>query len=226
MLNRNLINKFRHNLSRGFTLIEVMVAIMVFASLSLGAYQVVNQVQRSNQVSLDKTQRLQELQRAMIVMDSDFRQMALRKFSFGDKSGTDKTKPLYTGQYVLDSDSDGIVFTRLGWLNPQQAFPRGEIVKVGYRIIQGKLERVWWRYPDTPTGQEPLHKVVLSQVEKLDFGFYDGSNWQKEWTKDSALPQAIEVKLQLKDYGDIRRVYLIAQSNVNSSDGGDNDSSL
>ncbi|MBD1576009.1 type II secretion system minor pseudopilin GspJ [Vibrio sp. S11_S32] len=226
MLNRNRINKFRHNLSGGFTLIEVMVAIMVFASLSLGAYQVVNQVQRSNQVSLDKTQRLQELQRAMIVMDSDFRQMALRKFSFGDKSGTEKTKPLYTGQYVLDSDSDGIVFTRLGWLNPQQAFPRGEIVKVGYRIIQGKLERVWWRYPDTPTGQEPLHKVVLSQVEKLDFGFYDGSNWQKEWTKDSALPQAIEVKLQLKDYGDIRRVYLIAQSNVNSSDGGDNDSSL
>lgn len=228
MLNHSFNRYYRKIISikqdRGFTLIEVLVAIMVFASLSLGAYQVVNQVQRSNQVSMDKTERLQELQRAMIVMDNDFRQMAQRQFRFSnDNGGNDKAKVLYVGEYILDSDSNGIVFTRLGWLNPQQAFPRGEIVKVGYRVVQDKLERVWWRYPDTPIDQEPLHKVVLSQVEKLEFRFYDGTTWQQAWTKDIQLPQAIEVTLHLKDYGDIRRVYVIPQSESTNVAEGDND---
>lgn len=64
----------------GFTLIEVLVAIAIFASLSVGAYQVLNQVQRSNEISAERTARLAELQRAMVIMDADFRQMALRQF--------------------------------------------------------------------------------------------------------------------------------------------------
>ena len=64
--------------NRGFTLIEVLVSIAIFASMSVAAYQVVSQVQRSNVLSQERTQRLNELQRAMVMMDSDFRQMAMR----------------------------------------------------------------------------------------------------------------------------------------------------
>lgn len=67
MLSRKkTLNQNAYQRLLGFTLIEVLVAIMVFASLSLAAYQVVNQVQRSNQQSAEKTQRLQDIQRAMI----------------------------------------------------------------------------------------------------------------------------------------------------------------
>lgn len=197
--------------SKGFTLIEVLVAIMVFASLSVAAYQVVNQVQRSNQLSVEKTARLQEMQRAMIIMDSDFRQMVAR--SFKGRANATGNRVLYSDESLLDSQSHGILFTRLGWQNPQQAFPRGEIVKVGYRVVDNQLERVWWRYPDTPEGQEPLHKSLLAQVESLNFRFYDGDNdkWQQAWQVEDKLPQAVEVTLQLKDYAKIRRVYLTAQ---------------
>lgn len=206
---------------KGFTLIEVMVAIMVFASLSIAAYQVVNQVQRSNQQSAEKTARLQEMQRAMIIMDSDFRQMVAR--SFKGRANSNGNRLLYADQYLLDSQSQGILFTRLGWQNPQQAFPRGEIVKVGYRVVDNQLERVWWRYPDTPEGQEPLHKSLLADVEELSFRFYDSDNnaWQETWQVEDKLPQAVEVTLELKDYTKIRRVYLTAQgqaSTANSSD--------
>lgn len=213
----------RKTLSKGFTLIEVMVAIMVFASLSIAAYQVVNQVQRSNQLSAEKTARLQDMQRAMIIMDSDFRQMVAR--SFKGRANATGNRVLYSDEYLLDSQSHGILFTRLGWQNPQQAFPRGEIVKVGYRVVDNQLERVWWRYPDTPEGQEPLHKSLLAQVENLDFRFYDSDkeSWQETWQVETQLPTAVEVTLELKDYGTIRRVYLIPKgqsaTTKNGSDG-------
>lgn len=222
MLNRKKTLS-RKTLSKGFTLIEVMVAIMVFASLSIAAYQVVNQVQRSNQLSAEKTARLQDMQRAMIIMDSDFRQMVAR--SFKGRANATGNRVLYSDEYLLDSQSHGILFTRLGWQNPQQAFPRGEIVKVGYRVVDNQLERVWWRYPDTPEGQEPLHKSLLAQVENLDFRFYDGDkeNWQETWQVETQLPAAVEVTLELKDYGTIRRVYLIPKGQSatakNGSDG-------
>ncbi|MBO0216695.1 type II secretion system minor pseudopilin GspJ, partial [Vibrio sp. Vb2880] len=64
---------------KGFTLIEVLVSIAIFASLSVAAYQVVSQVQRRNALSQERTQRLNEIQRAMVMMDNDFRQMAMRQ---------------------------------------------------------------------------------------------------------------------------------------------------
>ncbi|WP_417884158.1 type II secretion system minor pseudopilin GspJ [Vibrio rumoiensis] len=223
MLNRKKTLS-RKTLSKGFTLIEVMVAIMVFASLSIAAYQVVNQVQRSNQLSAEKTARLQDMQRAMIIMDSDFRQMVAR--SFKGRANATGNRVLYSDEYLLDSQSHGILFTRLGWQNPQQAFPRGEIVKVGYRVVDNQLERVWWRYPDTPEGQEPLHKSLLAQVENLDFRFYDGDkeNWQETWQVETQLPAAVEVTLELKDYGTIRRVYLIPKGQSATAKNGSDDS--
>jgi general secretion pathway protein J len=190
----------------GFTLIEVLVAIAVFASLSIAAYQVVNQVQLSNAQSLEKTERLQTMQRALIWMDNDFRQMALRQIRTNGEAPSQTL--LSYGNYILESDDKGIVFSRLGWQNPQNVFPRGDVTKVGYRIREENLERVWWRYSDTPSGQEPLTRPILSDVESFTVTFYENGEWKEEWIKPKALPAAIAITLTLKDYGDIERVYL------------------
>ncbi|USD65183.1 type II secretion system minor pseudopilin GspJ [Vibrio sp. SCSIO 43136] len=201
--------------SQGFTLIEVLVSIAIFASLSVAAYQVVSQIQRSNEVSQEKTQRIEQLQRSLVFMDNDFRQMTLRQWR--DDGEELSTKLLRYEDYLLDSDEKGVLFARGGWQNPQQVFPRSEVTKVGYRVRENKLERVWWRYPDTQSGEPPLVRVMLDNVESMTLKFYDGQSWKSAWDKDKALPKAVELTLKLKDYGELTRVYLTPGSELNAS---------
>lgn len=193
---------------QGFTLIEVLVAIAIFASLSIGAYQVLNQVQRSNELSLQRTTRLNEINRAMVFMDADFKQIAARQFR--SEGGESSGQFLLWQDELVGSEQKGIVFTRLGWHNPQQQFPRGEITKVAYRLKDSALERVWWRYADTAAGQEGIITPVLSQVDSWSMRFYFEGQWSDTWQRKMVLPNAIAVKLTLKDYGEIERIYLVA----------------
>ncbi|MGF1715153.1 type II secretion system minor pseudopilin GspJ [Photobacterium chitinilyticum] len=201
---------------RGFTLLEVLVAIAVFAMLSLSAYQVMNGVLLSDQQSQDHNARLQEIQRAMVMMDNDFRQVVARKTRNQGEAPTDKL--LLSGEYLLDSSSQGIMFTRTGWQNPQQMFPRGENVRVGYRIVEDTLERVWFRYPDTVVGSEPLIRQILTDVTKLSFRFYSNKKWQEAWAEASDLPEGIMVQMTLEDFGEIERVYMLPTSALSADD--------
>ncbi len=192
--------------STGFTLIEVLVSIAIFASLSIGAYQVLNQVQRSDELSQQRSERLKSLQRTLVFMDNDFRQMALRQMR---TNGQSPSNMLVVWQdYLLESDAKGVMFARSGWHNPQQQFPRGEVSKVGYRIKQDQLERVWWRYIDTPAGQEGVILPLIDGVESFELSFYNGQEWQKNWSTAYTLPKAVMVTLTLEDYGKIERIYL------------------
>ncbi len=210
---------WRSNVSRnqGFTLIEVLVAIAIFASLSVGAYQVLNQVQRSNEISMQRSERLKSLQRALVYLDNDFRQMALRQ----SRTNGEEPSPLLLQwkEYLLDSDSKGVMFVRSGWHNPQQQFPRGEVSKVGYRIKDNQLQRVWWRYVDTPVGQEGIVMPLLDEVEAFELRFFDGEQWLKAWQSSYTLPEAVAVELQLADYGKIERIYLTSGGSLEQANG-------
>lgn len=208
-------NAGRQRRTRGFTLIEVLVAMAIFASLSLAAYQVLNQVQRSNSLSAEREARLSELQRAIVIMDADFRQMALRRFRTNGEEPGDTM--LLWRDYLLDSDSKGVLFVRLGWHNPQQQFPRGEVAKVGYRLKDDVLERVWWRYADTPVAQAPVVMPLLTQVTSWSMKFYFQGQWLDEWTSKQSLPQAVLVTLTLKDYGEVERIYLTSGGTLGDS---------
>ncbi len=207
---------------QGFTLIEVLVAIAIFASLSVGAYQVLNQVQRSNELSQQRSTRLNQINRAIVLMDADFRQIAARQFR--TEGGEPSSQFLIWQDELLGSEQKAIVFTRLGWHNPQQQFPRGEITKVAYRLKDDALERVWWRYPDTPIAQEGIVTPVLEQVDSWSMRFYFEGKWSDTWEQNMVLPNAIAVKLTLKDYGEIERIYLVTGGLVTGgvAQGGEN----
>ncbi|MBA5762872.1 type II secretion system minor pseudopilin GspJ [Vibrio sp. 404] len=196
----------------GFTLIEVLIAMAIFAFMAIGAQQVLNQIYRSNDISQQRSERMKTLQRALVFMDNDFRQMALRQMR---TNGEEPSKKLIEWQNnLLDSDMKGVMFARAGWHNPAQQFPRGEVTKVGYRVKDSQLERVWWHYVDTPVGQQGLVMPLIDGVEAFEMRFFDGKQWRDSWSQPMTLPQAVQVSLTFSDYGKIDRIYLTGGGSI------------
>ncbi len=215
----------------GFTLLEMLVAIAIFASLSLGAYQVLQGVLTSDEVAKRKEARLNELQLAFTLLERDITQMVPRS---GRIDGENNKVLLAASRFGQQSDDWGMAFMRSGWLNPDGMLPRSHLQRVGWRLKDQKLERLSYLYPDPVIGTEPRIQPVLTGVTAFRLYFFGKGNWKEEWTQRSVLPHGLAVELDLEDYGTIRRQFLIgaggqrAEENSQSSNpdqGGDNGNS-
>ena len=194
--------------NKGFTLLEVLVAIAIFAVLSLAAYQILQGVLRSGEISKEHSNALTELQRAMLIIDQDFSQITYR-LSRDENVEEEELQIMSAGESLFESEDQGIEFTRLGWTNPFDLLPRSELLRVRYRLKEGQLQRLYFLYPDLQVGDEPQEQVLLNDVEALSFRFWDGS-WQDSWSSTDSLPDGIEISFTTKKYSEIRRVFIIS----------------
>ena len=192
---------------RGFTLLEVMVALGILAFVIIATHQILETTTRAKDASDEKIAELNGLQTTFRLMDQDFSQMTKR--AVRNESGDVQEQYLLAGRYVLESQYDGIAFVRDGWINPINLLPRSELQAVGYRVIDDNLERVYRVYVDQLDNMEPRVQRVLENVEELKFEFLDDKNeWQEQW-EIKALPKAVAVTLQQIKAEPIRRVFLV-----------------
>ena len=192
---------------RGFTLLEVMVALGILAFVIIATHQILETTTRAKDASDEKITELNGLQTTFRLMDQDFSQMTKR--AVRNESGDVQEQYLLAGRYVLESQYDGIAFVRDGWINPINLLPRSELQAVGYRVIDDNLERVYRVYVDQLDNMEPRVQRVLGNVEELKFEFLDDKNeWQEQW-EIKALPKAVAVTLQQIEAEPIRRVFLV-----------------
>lgn len=206
----------------GFTLIEMMIAIAIFAILSLGAYQVLQGVLRSDEISTERGNALKQLQRTMVTVERDFQQMNARNNRNDDEL---TAMPLQAGKFMFDSDDDGIAFVRSGWRNPLSQLPRSSLQRVMYRLKDGYLERLSFIYLDPITGEEPKRQLLLENVESLVFEFYTDKKWSETWSNKSALPDGVKMTLTLKRFGEIQRLFMLPKAKIDSDSSNDEDDS-
>lgn len=197
---------------KGFTLLEVLIAIAIFAILSLAAYEVLHGVLRSSEISKQHSESLTELQRAMMIIEQDFSQITYR-ISRDENVEEEELKALSVGASMFDSEDQGIEFIRLGWSNPFDLLPRSELLRVRYRLKEGQLQRLYFLYPDIQAGEEPQMQVLLNDIEKLSFRFWDG-DWKDTWVGSESLPEGVEINFSSKQYSEIRRVFLVSAANI------------
>lgn len=192
---------------QGFTLLEVLIAIAIFSVVSLASFTIFDTVLRGDASSKIRSERQNELQRAFLLMERDFTQIAKRTMRVnGEEPGK---RFLQTADDSFLADEQAIAFVRNGWTNPGLLLPRSDMQSVAYRLVDETLQRLHYNFVDAVVGQEPRIRPLITQVTGVAFEFYDGTKWQKKWSGET-LPLAIAIEIETQDYGLIRRQFLVA----------------
>ena len=197
---------------RAFTLIEVLVAMAVFAVLAGFAYSTLSQTLISAEILGERMDRLQALQRTMRLLTDDLQQLAPRPVR--DELG-DNLRPALDTSF---QSGFALELTRSGWNNPI-VLPRSTQQRVAYRIEDGELIRFHWYSLDRTLSNEPVSVTLLDGVESLQFRFLVSNNdFTEQWPPQNlpgALgvrqrPRAVEVILFLEAEGEISRLIEVA----------------
>jgi general secretion pathway protein J len=193
--------------NQGFTLIEVLIAIAIFSMISMSSFSIFNTVLKSDESSKIRTERVNELQRGFLLIERDLLQIAKRSIRLNGEEPLNDF--LYTDNNSFSYDESTLAFVRHGWTNPGLLLPRSNMQSVAYQLNDGVFERLHFNFVDAIQGQDPKIRKLITEIEALNFEFFYDKKWQKKIIPKS-LPQAIAVELVTKDYGLIRREFLVA----------------
>jgi general secretion pathway protein J len=204
---------------RGFTLLEILVVVAIFAVFALLAYGGLDAVLNTRaRVELSQ-KRVAELQKAYIRLRDDFQQVRNRPIrdNYGDLQPA-----------LLGSDNATVELTRGGWRNPLSQ-PRATLERVAYRRQDNALYRSSWRLLDRAQDTAPVDVVLLNDVTDLRWRFLDEQReWQTRWptlqmaasTSQASAPPppiGIEIRLTTKDLGELRFVFRLGLDPMKST---------
>lgn len=195
--------------TRGFTLLELLVALAVFAIMATAAYSGLRNVLFTRAAVEEQSRRLAAVQLAVFRLEQDIEQAVPR--GIRDEYGEPQAALL--GGELAD---DRLTLTRAGWDNPLGQ-PRATLQRVAYRLRDGRLWRLHWGVLDRGGLLEPRETLLLERVREFRVRFLDRDDWRDDWPppasdeagakKDpDALPRAVEIGLTLEDWGEITRL--------------------
>ncbi|WP_414161927.1 type II secretion system minor pseudopilin GspJ [Serratia sp. BNK-10] len=191
-------------LQRGFTLVEMLLAIALFAMLSLTALTVFRGVLKNDEITQRKSTQLTQLQRALAIVERDLTQAQARAPT-GDKRWPAAPEFAVLQTAGEESGDFQLLLIRNGWPNPQARLPRATQERVAYRYRQGRLERL--SYPNLSSPQAAARSVLLlSEVTRFQLRFYRQGEWLTAWRAGGLLPQAVEIAIDTPALGEVRRI--------------------
>lgn len=202
--------------SAGFTLLEVLIAIAIFALISAMAYGALNQALRTR----DRVEEEREFWHALTLiylrMEDDIGQARAR----GVRDVGGALLPPFVGQ-PTDARAVGapnLEFTRAG-VPVFGDGVRSDLQRVGYRLAEGVLTRLAWAELDRSPQSQAQEAPLLEGVEELRLRFYSAAGkWEERWppgadslgkpTTGNELPRGVEVTLRLAGRGELTRLFL------------------
>jgi general secretion pathway protein J len=239
----------------GFTLVELLVALLILGIMSALGYGTYRAARISAERTEESLERSREIEFGMRVMVQDFAEMAPRpvRDALGQSRipalrgtggiGTISTSNLGSASssssslLASSSSSTGMSFnsngsfgssstsvasivdlTRAGWSNTagQQ---RSTLQRVSYTLVDDVLKRSYTTSLDTVLGTTPVSQDLFTGVKAIQLRYLDGNQaWQSVWPPaalqlpDSlwTRPVAVEVIIEFKDWGRIRRLIEVA----------------
>lgn len=200
---------------QAFTLLELLVAMTIFAVVAVMAYAGLNTILTAREQTDQQAAALARLLMAFTWLGRDIEQLIGRSIrdQYGDK------------QPILQGTISTLELTRAGWHNPAHQ-KRSELQRVTYYIEENTLWRSYWRVLDRAQDSHPIKMDLLIDVNTFQLRYLDENlQWHEQWGTDDFLNtspnnniepilklKAIEVILIVNGWGRITRLFRVVNT--------------
>ncbi|HEY9197853.1 MAG TPA: type II secretion system minor pseudopilin GspJ [Gammaproteobacteria bacterium] len=200
----------------GFTLLELLVAMGIFAILAVMAYGGLSGMLTTRAQADEHAEALRGLQLAYRTLERDIEQWVPREVR--DEFG--QSAPALTAGNEIGA---ALELTHGGWRNPAEQ-TRSTLQRVAYSVQDDTLVRSLWLSLDRPADAKPVEQELLDGVTELQLRFLDGSDvWQERWPPPGQsappegapvppgavilAPRALEMILVTERWGELRWLF-------------------
>lgn len=186
---------------RGFTLVEMLIALAIFSLVSMTAGSLLYQAVEAQGRATGLGDRLITIERGIGRMVRDVTQYVPR--TVRDELG-DTLEALRVQPTELE-------FTRAGWSNPAE-HARSELQRVRYSLREGVFMREYWNVLDRAPESMPISQTLIEEVNWVSFEPIVESEVrygapdpvQEEGTLKA--PLGVRIRLSVAGYGELIRV--------------------
>jgi general secretion pathway protein J len=187
---------------KGFTLVEMLVALFVFSLIAAAGVTIMRFSADNRGLVHARSERLAEFQRLRALLKADLTQAAERRTR--DAQG----RPLREAFFGGSTGTPLLRLARRGWENPD-AQPRASVQYVEYRLNAGRLERVAHLALDGSAVATP--QLLAERVRAVAISFL----WHGQWISAlpggpvDPLPQAVKLDLTFDDIGPVSQLFAV-----------------
>lgn len=183
----------------GFTLVETLVALFVFALLAATAVVVLGNTADAQLRLSEISGSVQDFQRLRAALRADLAQAAERlpRDERGDRQPA----------FAAGGGARMFGFVRRGWENPGAA-PRASLQYVEYRFEDGAIVRYARPMVDGAEFGEPA--VLARGITAVAVAYRDGDAWREAWDplQPTMLPVAVRIDASTARFGTVRQLFL------------------
>lgn len=203
----------------GFTLLELLIAITIFAIIVTFVYAGLDVVLDTKHQTDEHLDQLAKLQLGLNLIGRDIEQTVDRPIrnEYGDS------------QHALQTGGlSGLLLelTRGGFANPMK-LARSELQRVGYQLEDETLYRITWPALDRAQDSTPRRQKLFGGVKGIELNYFDQAmERHTQWPPQegsgqnqtsSALPKAVELILELDKWGKLRRLFRASEAIPNQA---------
>lgn len=188
---------------RGFTLLELLVAVSIFAVLATLSYGSVRHMLSFDEGLANTTRRYEALRFGVAILEQDLAALAPRSV----RGALGETEP------ALRAGLKGELLTFSRRMPDISHFDGGPALRrVRYRVQDGALYRDVWDVLDRTSDTGFRSQRLLRGVKSLKLRFFEGGTWVEFWPRDEntqsqgLLPRGVEFTLEFTDALILRRV--------------------
>lgn len=177
------------DVSGGFTLVEILVALAIFAILGALGYRALGGLFDARAAIVAHNQQWRALELFFSRLERDLHSHITRPV----RNEADRSE----AAFFAPTGTTEIAFTRAGWSGANG--PAADAQRVGYRWREQNVELLLWPVLDRAPRTAPSAYTVLRAIKTLEFRFLDASgNWQRQWGTPplDGTPKAVEVALE------------------------------